>query len=191
LTTFGDPVAGGQLEEEGAVEPASDLIVDVLDAGGMTQTGRNLLRVQFSRAFGGEPLVPTSSTSCDHMPQQIQLVSSRIGDHLAYLDVSSGEESPVEKRSEVMMLEPVVEPMQGGGFSLKDLRHDLDQTRGVVDILERASQELTTIIDWDQAIRRNPLRQRQLHSISQQLAIARGKRASLARMIEELDARPS
>ena len=86
------------------------------------------------------------------------------------------------------MLEGVVEPMQGGGLSLKELRHDLDQTRGVIDILERASQELTTIIDWDQAIRRNPLRQRQLHSISEQLAIARGKQTSLARMIEKLDA---
>ena len=84
------------------------------------------------------------------------------------------------------MLDRVVEPMQGGGLSLKELRHDLDQTRGVIDILERASQELTTIIDWDQAIRRNPLRQRQLHSISEHLAIARGKRTSLARMIENL-----
>ena len=89
------------------------------------------------------------------------------------------------------MLQRVVEPMQGGGLSLKELRHDLDQTRGVIDILERASKELTTIIDWDQTIRRNPLRQRQLHSISEQLAIARGKRTSLARMIEKLDARPS
>ncbi len=84
------------------------------------------------------------------------------------------------------MLEGVVEPMQGGGLSLKELRHDLDQTRGVIDILERASKELTTIIDWDQTIRRNPLRQRQLHSISEQLAIARGKRTSLARMSENL-----
>jgi len=32
------------------------------------------------------------------------------------------------------------------------------------------------------------LRQRQLHSISEQLAIARGKQTSLARMIEKLDA---
>ena len=39
VAAFGDPVAGGQLEEEGAVEPARDLIVDVLHAGGMTQTG--------------------------------------------------------------------------------------------------------------------------------------------------------
>ena len=79
-----------------------------------------------------------------------------------------------------------MEPMQGGGFSLKELRHDLDQMRGVIDILERASQELTTIIDRDQAIRGNPLRQRQLHSISERLAIARGKRTSLARMVENL-----
>ena len=84
------------------------------------------------------------------------------------------------------MLERIVEPMQGGGLSLKELRHDLDQTRGVIDILERASQELTTIMDWDEAVRRNPLRQRQLHSISEQLAIARAKRTSLAQMIEGL-----
>jgi hypothetical protein len=80
------------------------------------------------------------------MPQWIQLVSSRVGDDLRCV---IREESPVEKRSEVMMLDRVVEPMQGGGLSLKDLRHDLDQTRDVVDILERASQELTTIVDWD------------------------------------------
>ena len=84
------------------------------------------------------------------------------------------------------MLDRVIEPMQGGGLSLKELRHDLDQTRGVIDILERASQELTTTIDRDQANRRNPLRQRQLYSISEHLAIARGKRASLARIIENL-----
>ena len=37
IAALGDPVAGGELEEEGAVEPARVLIVDVLDAGGMTQ----------------------------------------------------------------------------------------------------------------------------------------------------------
>jgi len=79
--------------------------------------------------------------------------------------------------------------MRGGRGSLEDLRHDLDETRGVIDILERASQELTAIIDWDEAVRRNPLRQRQLHSISEQLAIARGKRTSLAQMIERVQAR--
>ena len=36
--------------------------------------------------------------------------------------------------------------MRGGKASLDDLRHDLDETRGVIDILERASQELTTIL---------------------------------------------
>ena len=41
-------------------------------------------------------------------------------------------------------------------------------------------------MDWDEAVRRNPLRQRQLHSISEQLAIARAKRTSLAQMIERL-----
>jgi PIN domain nuclease of toxin-antitoxin system len=81
-------------------------------------------------------------------------------------------------------------PMQGARLSLEDLRHDLDETKGVIDILERASQELATIIDWDEAVRRNPLRQRQLHSIGEQLALARGKRTSLARMIEKIEGRP-
>lgn len=77
------------------------------------------------------------------------------------------------------------------GLSLEKLRHDLDETKGVIDILERASQELATIIDWDEAVRRNPLRQRQLRSIGEQLALARGKRTSLARMIEKMESRPS
>ncbi len=79
--------------------------------------------------------------------------------------------------------------MEGG--SLEELRHDLDQTKGVIDILERASQELATIIDWDEAVRRNPLRQRQLHSIRAQLALARSKRTSLSHIIEEVQARAS
>ena len=36
IAPLGDPIAGGELEEQGAVEPARDLIVDVLDAGLMT-----------------------------------------------------------------------------------------------------------------------------------------------------------
>ncbi len=80
--------------------------------------------------------------------------------------------------------------MRGGGLSLEELRHDLDETRGVIDILERASQELSTIIDWDESVRRNPLRHRQLHSIGEQLTIARGKRTSLAQMIETIESRP-
>ena len=39
IAALGDPVAGGELEEERAVEPAGTLIVDVLDAGGMAQLG--------------------------------------------------------------------------------------------------------------------------------------------------------
>jgi hypothetical protein len=81
--------------------------------------------------------------------------------------------------------------MRRGRVSLEDLRHDLDETRGVIDILERASRELSMIIDWDEAVRRNPLRERQLHSIGEQLALARGKRTSLARRIEEMAGRPS
>jgi hypothetical protein len=80
-------------------------------------------------------------------------------------------------------------PMEGG--SLEELRHDLDQTKGVIDILERASQELATIIDWDEAVRRNPLRQRQLHSIRAQLALACSKRTSLSHIIEEAQGRAS
>ena len=37
IAALGDPVASGELEEERAVEPARDLIVDVLDAGWMAQ----------------------------------------------------------------------------------------------------------------------------------------------------------
>jgi hypothetical protein len=81
--------------------------------------------------------------------------------------------------------------MRRARLSLEELRHDLDETRGVIDILERASQELSVIIDFDEAVRRNPLRQRQLHSIGEQLALARGKRTSLARMIARMDSRPS
>jgi hypothetical protein len=73
---------------------------------------------------------------------------------------------------------------------LEDLHHDLDETQGIINILERASRELSTIIDWDEGIRKNPLRHRQLASIGEQLAIARGKRTSVARMIERQDSRP-
>ena len=41
---LGDPVAGGELEEERAVEPAGDLIVDVLDAGRVTPWWRGSIR---------------------------------------------------------------------------------------------------------------------------------------------------
>jgi hypothetical protein len=37
IAALGDPVAGGEFEKQGAIEPARDLIVDVFDAGGMTQ----------------------------------------------------------------------------------------------------------------------------------------------------------
>jgi hypothetical protein len=81
--------------------------------------------------------------------------------------------------------------MGGSGRSAQDLRHYLDETDGVINILERASRELTTIIGGDEAVRKNPLRQRQLSSIGEQLAIARGRRSSIASMIEQLEARPS
>ena len=76
-------------------------------------------------------------------------------------------------------------------LSLEDLHHDLDETQGIINILERASRELSTIIDWDEGLRKNPLRHRQLASIGEQLAIARGKQTSVARTIERLESRPS
>jgi len=79
--------------------------------------------------------------------------------------------------------------MAGRGGSVEDLRRDLDETNGVINILERASRELTTIIGCDEAVRKNPLRQRQLSSIGEQLVIARGRRLSITRMIEQLEAR--
>src|SRR5271165_5402324 len=46
--------------------------------------------------------------------------------------------------------------------SLEGLHHDLDETQGIVNILERARQELSILIDWDEGLRKNPLRHRQL-----------------------------
>ena len=74
--------------------------------------------------------------------------------------------------------------------SLKGLHHDLEETQGIINILERASRELSTIIDWDEGLRKNPLRHRQLASIGEQIAIARGKQTPVARMIERLESRP-
>jgi len=42
----------------------------------------------------------------------------------------------------------------------------------------------------DEGLRKNPSRYRQLASIGEQLAIARGKQTSVARMIERLESRP-
>ena len=50
IAAFGDPVAGGELEEQGAVEPARALIIDILDAGRMTQARGSGARF--------EPLLP-------------------------------------------------------------------------------------------------------------------------------------
>ena len=79
--------------------------------------------------------------------------------------------------------------MGRGEPSVDDLRRDLDRTNGVVNILERASRELTTIIGWDEGVRTNPLRQRQLSTIERQLALARGKQSSITRRIKHLEAR--
>ena len=37
IAAFGDPVAGGEFEEQSAVEPAWVLVIDIFDGGGMTQ----------------------------------------------------------------------------------------------------------------------------------------------------------
>ena len=79
--------------------------------------------------------------------------------------------------------------METAARSFVELHQNLHETENVIDILERASQELTTIINWDDSVRSNPLRGRQLSSISQQLAIERGRKTSLARQIERLDTR--
>jgi hypothetical protein len=79
--------------------------------------------------------------------------------------------------------------MGSSAHAVGDLRHDLDETNGVINILERATCELTTIIGCDEGVRKNPLRQRQLSSIAEQFPIARGRQTSTARIIEQLEAR--
>ena len=76
--------------------------------------------------------------------------------------------------------------MEAATRSLVELRQNLGETEGVIRILERAGQELTRIINWDDSVRSNPLRGRQLTSIGEQLAIARDRKTSLARQIEWL-----
>jgi hypothetical protein len=76
--------------------------------------------------------------------------------------------------------------MRGGTQSLADLSQDLRETEGFISILECASRELKIIIDWDDSVRPDPQRGRQLTSIAEQLAIARVKRTVLARRIERL-----
>ena len=79
--------------------------------------------------------------------------------------------------------------MEHAERSLEKLRQDLTETQSVIDILERASREIVTIIRYDDAVRANPLRGNQLTSIGEQLALARHHRISLARRIERLEAR--
>ena len=79
--------------------------------------------------------------------------------------------------------------MSDAKASLNDLRHDLEEAVGVVSILERASQELTTIIDWDESLRANPLRRTQLNSIDKQLEVARGRKTTIVRMIAQFESR--
>ena len=80
--------------------------------------------------------------------------------------------------------------MGAAARSLVELRQSLREAETVISILERASQELTTIINWDEAVRSNPLRGRQLTSIGEQLAIERGRKTSLSRQIERLRTHP-
>ena len=79
--------------------------------------------------------------------------------------------------------------MGRAAHSLEDLRQDLSETLSFIDILERASQELVTIINFDEAMRSNPLRGDQLTSIGAQLALARGRWVALARRIARLETR--
>ena len=76
--------------------------------------------------------------------------------------------------------------MGRAAYSLEDLRQDLSETQSVIDILERASRELTTIISFDEGMRSNPMRGEQLTSIGEQLARARHHRTALSRQIERL-----
>ena len=73
--------------------------------------------------------------------------------------------------------------------SIRELLQELDKTDEVIEVLERASQELREIIDLDEAVRQNPWRRRQLQSIREHLASARAKRMSLTLMTERLQAR--
>ena len=79
--------------------------------------------------------------------------------------------------------------MGRAAHSLEDLRQDLSETQSFIDILERASRELVTIISYDEAMRSNPLRADQLTSIGEHLALARGREVALARRIERLETR--
>jgi hypothetical protein len=79
--------------------------------------------------------------------------------------------------------------MGRAAHSLEELRQDLDETQSVIEILERASHELVTIINYDDSVRSNPLRGSQLSSIGEQLNLARHQRGSLARRIERLGSR--
>jgi hypothetical protein len=81
--------------------------------------------------------------------------------------------------------------MRGETQSLADLGHDLRETEGFISILESASRELKIIIDWDDSVRPDPQRGQQLTSIAEQLAIARVKKAALARRIERLQTKRS
>jgi hypothetical protein len=72
--------------------------------------------------------------------------------------------------------------------STGDLLRELDRASEVIGILEQASQELRVIIDWDESIRQNSWRHKQLQSILQQLASERAKQKSLALRIEKLQA---
>ena len=46
IAALGDPIAGGEFEEQSAVEPARSLIIYVFDAGGMTQTSGSRARFE-------------------------------------------------------------------------------------------------------------------------------------------------
>lgn len=73
--------------------------------------------------------------------------------------------------------------------SLSELNRDLEQATGIINILERASRELATILDWDEALRANPLRKTQFRSIGRQLEVARGRKTTIVQKIAQFEAR--
>ena len=65
--------------------------------------------------------------------------------------------------------------------ALGDLSEDLARIQAEIVIMERAIGQLATMIDWE----KDPLRRRELNSISERLAMARARQSLIARLMEE------
>ena len=75
-----DPLAGGELEEEGAVEAAWGPVIDVLDAGLLAQSGI---------APGGQPLVAAmGELAIDQQPEPVGM--SERGGFVGGLELGKG-----------------------------------------------------------------------------------------------------